>query len=186
MDVGCGNSPFLLDAAADENLLRALANRPSDDGGPPLDSTPPPMFIGIDFSAVAIEQLRRRATEGHMTSTVDFLACDARRIPTGTLPDGCVAVIVDKGTLDAMDCAESEDDDTVRCLASVHRLLPLGGFLVSITCRSTERRRETIERCNMLLTSEGEQTVYATQDTASLENDTLSPTHIFVAAKKHV
>ena len=77
----------------------------------------------VDVSRTAVEAAAARfgASPG-----LRFAVADARD-PSPTVPDGSVAAIVDKGTLDAICCGEGFDYEAKRVAASLVRALRPGG-----------------------------------------------------------
>jgi SAM-dependent methyltransferase len=162
VDVGCGNSPFLLHAAAyvKSHCRSALVNEK--------------MFIGTDFSEVAV--LEQSAS---VSSNVDVLGmrvafahADARA--TIGAEASSVAFVMDKATLDAVDCSGNEANATAVVATCIKSLAP-GGHFVSLTCRPAARRTETIVRG---IAVSGVQCDHIS--TVSLNNDPVSPSHLLI------
>lgn len=162
IDVGCGNSPFLTDAAA---YVKAHCRSPLINEK---------VFIGTDFSEVAVleqSQLLSRNTEVE-NMQVRFTHADARM--TIGAEESSVAVVMDKATLDAVDCSGNEENASAVVSTCVKSLVP-GGYFFSLTCRPAARRTETILRG---ITTSGVQCEHIS--TVSLNNDPVSPSHLLI------
>lgn len=201
IDLGCGNSPFLVDAAEDiSTMMRASSSSPS------VDCTEKSLkFIGVDFSPVVIDQQRsllrngyNRTLDSSVERSISFEVADCRVLcqPMSTSPSSTssssdsntmnvqstsfslapnsVQVVIDKATLDAMDCGDSESH-SASIVQNSFALLRPGGYFVSFTCRPVARRVQTIQDA---MRSVGVDV--AALDVQSLRNDPISPSHMLV------
>ena len=182
VDVGCGNSPFLYDAI--EYLLH---QRPSESSKCCSDlntSSCAPhaaaylRFIATDFSNVVVQQQKhqlaaKRKAFGE-SIVVDVLREDARESIGASA--GTVGMVVDKATLDAVDCSGCPLDAEAVVLRCVEALV-IGGYFVSLTCRPVGRRLETIQSAMTAIGSSCklEQTIVA-----PLGNDPIAPSHVLM------
>lgn len=173
VDVGCGNSPFLFDAAEHFYKLKLHAK---------------PKLIGIDFSAVVIEQLKTIWANERFASIkpevdLDFIVGDARRNIVADGSEG-VGIVLDKATLDAVDCSgEGEDSEAV--VLTAFGALVVGGYFVSLTCRPVARRLGTIRAAaSKYESSICSAVVIEEVAVESLRNDPISPSHALIFQKK--
>ena len=78
--------------------------------------------LAVDLSRTAVDAARAR----HATPGLRFAVADARDL-SPVVPDGSVAAILDKGTLDAICCGDGFDYEARRVGASLTRALRPGG-----------------------------------------------------------
>ena len=162
LEAGCGTSRLALDLGAAraeevralEAAQRADAGEEEEEGGAAAAvaaTTGLGALVSFDYSSTIVERQRRRQQEEVAAATaaaaVDFRVMDARALP---LPDGTFDVLVDKGTLDAMDVVDgaegagsvvdgAEGAGAQGC-AEYARVLKDGGRLCIVTCRPPRRR----------------------------------------------
>lgn len=173
VDVGCGNSPFVRDAAKwvhssgllDEWMAHAADNEKHL------------KFVGSDFSRVVIDQQRSSPSDMQIPprTSIHFDVADARESLGSSVPAGQVALVMDKATLDAVDCS-GNTSDTDRVIETCFRYLVEGGYFVSLTCRPVGRRMETIKHA--LDAHE----IYAS-DPVILQLNPQSPSNVFILRK---
>jgi SAM-dependent methyltransferase len=163
VDVGCGNSPFLTDAALFAKNLLSSRNQKTEK-----------KFVGTDFSPVAVDEQKQfvLSTSAFDGIHVVFVEADARSSICAS-PE-TVAVVMDKATLDAVDCSGNEVNAAAVVATCVRSLVP-GGHFVSLTCRPTARRIATISRGIELSGVACEHVA-----TESLRNDPVSPSHVII------
>ena len=164
LEAGCGTSRLALDLGAArveevralEAAQRADAGEEEEEGGAAAAvaaTTGLGALVSFDYSSTIVERQRRRQQEEAAAAAptaaaaVDFRVMDARALP---LPDGTFDVLVDKGTLDAMDVVDgaegagsvvdgAEGAGAQGC-AEYARVLKDGGRLCIVTCRPPRRR----------------------------------------------
>lgn len=105
LEIGCGDVPLVTDISRNMNC----------------DTS-----VGIDFSDTIIDILQSKNC-----SNLSFSCMDARRM---TFQESSFDIVIDKGTLDAMLCSESEGfDNAVRLLFEAVRVLRVGGSIIIIS-----------------------------------------------------
>ena len=75
-----------------------------------------------------------------MSNIVGFMTLDCCGMP---LKSVSLASVVDKGTLDAVDCTDDRKSNV--CLREVHRVLGPGGYYFLISCRDPRTRKEDVK-----------------------------------------
>lgn len=158
VDVGCGNSPFLLDAVT--YLQRISGNTRI-------------RAIGTDFSHVVVEQ--QSAKIDASLDNVEYLHADART--TIGASSGTVGLVMDKATLDAVDCSGNSDDSEAVVATCVNSLVA-GGYFISLTCRPPQRRFGTI-----LKGIERSGIPCEQPRIVSLNNDPVAPSHVIIVMR---
>ena len=111
MDIGCGTSTLGIDLCAAHNFGHLLL---------------------LDASAVCIARHEAAAAGRTAPPAITALVGDARVLP---VPDGSYDVLIEKGTLDALDSAE----DQRAMLADCRRALAPSGLLLSIAFQNVRR-----------------------------------------------
>jgi len=86
-------------------------------------------IMSVDYSSVAVEQ--QQAAHAHIPQ-LKYAVADARRLGAA-FPDASYAGVLDKGTLDALLCGESDVEDSARMVEEVWRVLEPGGVYLQIT-----------------------------------------------------
>jgi SAM-dependent methyltransferase len=165
VDVGCGNSGMLSDMSRDANFTALVGSLVLGNGSAGYSC---PLFVGVDYSPAAIAR-QREALQG--VERAELHVADVRDM-RAVIRDSSAACVVDKATLDCIDCT-GQAEDAVDVVREVHRVLVRGGAFVVVTCRPVPRRLETI------LAVEGLSVV----SVVSLENDPVSPSHVIVVNK---
>lgn len=100
------------------------------------------VVTATDLSAVAVERRRARAAAGGAAASnaPTFAVADATALP---FPDASLSLLIDKGTLDALDCGENGPSQAA--LAEGARVLRPGGFLVLASCRDPAARAPLVD-----------------------------------------
>ena len=111
MDIGCGTSTLGIDLCAAHNFGHLLL---------------------LDASAVCIARHEAAAAGRTALPAITALVGDARVLP---VPDGSYDILIEKGTLDALDSAE----DQRAMLADCRRALAPSGLLLSIAFPNVRR-----------------------------------------------
>ncbi|EGG15658.1 hypothetical protein DFA_10500 [Cavenderia fasciculata] len=112
MMLGCGNSAL----GEDMNLDHYLD------------------IVNIDFSSVIIQDMIER-TKGRVG--LEYLTMDGRNME---FPNEYFDSIFDKGTIDAVMCSDSDNQNAVKMVAEVARVLKPGGYFVVMTYGAPEGR----------------------------------------------
>lgn len=174
IDVGCGNSPFLLHLA---EYLRRTTESVSDSNGSAPAVMPPLKLVGTDFSEVVITQQCQRSTESLALppGCISFVVADARE--SLSVPPCSTFAVIDKATLDAVDCSGVAEDAERVVLRSLESLVT-GGYFISLTCRPPARRLDTIQSAARGHFDLEVVTVKA------LKNDPISPSQLIILRKK--
>ena len=86
-------------------------------------------ITNTDYSPVAIERLR--SLYPSYNDRLSYAVADARSMPQ--YADGCFHGVLDKGTLDALLCGDTDERDAAALLGEVWRLLAPGAAYVMIT-----------------------------------------------------
>ena len=89
-----------------------------------------------DVSETVIEKMKGK-WEDREEKKIDFAAMNACHLPLKT---ESLWAVVDKGTLDAVDCTDNRQTD--ECLREVHRVLAENGHYFLVSCREPDVRRE--------------------------------------------
>jgi ubiquinone/menaquinone biosynthesis C-methylase UbiE len=112
LDLGCGTSAAPLQLACAGHAVTA-----------------------VDYSASAIraQQTALDSLERPCCGSLILLLEDARSL---SLPDGSFDAVLDKATLDSLDCVKG----TAQAVSETHRVLRPGGLLFSVSCRDREER----------------------------------------------
>ncbi len=101
------------------------------------------LFTDISETVVATMSAKWRADGGdaQAKSDMEFAVMDCCDLPVAS---DSVDFVVDKGTLDAIDC--TDERNTSLCLREVHRVLrrsaPGAGLYLLVSCRDPEGRRQ--------------------------------------------
>ena len=147
LEAGCGTSRLALDLC--------------DARG--CGSTGTGSILAFDYSETCIKRQRMRLQQlgrceqdesTPKRSVPQYRTMDARDLP---LDDCTYDVLIDKGTLDAVDCIGNDDDAAAgaraaaRCAAEYARVLRPGGWLCIVTCRSPRHRLEALAQCGAAL-----------------------------------
>ena len=185
VDLGCGNSPFLVDAA--EDVLTSTSNAAELSTSPQSTAL---QFVGIDFSPVVIEQQREllqqkgynRNLSSNVIQRIQFEVADCRYLCSSlattvtnyAIPESSVSIVIDKATLDAMDCGDSEAH-SASIVQNAFSILRGKGYFVSFTCRPVARRLQTIRDAMKAVGVDVEPV-----QVQSLQNDPISPSHMLV------
>ena len=178
VDLGCGNSGLVFDMAACKNLSTSLQAATST----------AVQFVGVDVSSVVVKSHNELAASRGLASTCNFHQVDlTRRVAfqsegegdgkkedVNMLPfkSGFASLVIDKATLDALDCTES-DSDVLKATDNACEMLHLGGFFAIITCRAVPARLRKLNKCKG----------FALVEVINLENDPLAPSHVIVLRK---
>ncbi|KAF6262157.1 S-adenosyl-L-methionine-dependent methyltransferase [Scenedesmus sp. NREL 46B-D3] len=98
-------------------------------------------ITSIDYSPVAIQRLQQLypGYGGRLT----YAVADARSMPQ--YPDAGFSGVLDKGTLDALLCGDTEAADAAALLGEVWRLLQPGAAYVMITSAAPESRLKYLQ-----------------------------------------
>ena len=91
-------------------------------------------ILVTDMSETALILQRRSCGMGH---AIDFALIDCCKIP---LQAATLRAVIDKGTLDALDC--TDERDTLKCLTEVHRVLSDDGLYFLVSCRDPSVRMQ--------------------------------------------
>jgi SAM-dependent methyltransferase len=163
VDLGCGNSSLLSDMINDAEFRALAASLCS-----PSRVSSSRVFVGIDYSPPAVD--RQRDLLAGVVDAEVYVA-DARHMEN-VLGNSSVACVIDKATLDCIDCS-GQAEDGIAVVREVHRVLIPGGLFVVVTCRPVPRRKETIASV------EG----FAVVSVVCLENDPIAPSHVMTMRK---
>jgi len=128
LEAGCGTSSLVLDLA--QHTAPSTAGEGASVG----------RLLAFDYSPACIRrQIERAAASGLASAAMqrrpEFLVMDARALP---LADGAFDVVLDKSTLDAVDCSASAA--SACCASEYARVLRVGGYLCLVTCRPPRLR----------------------------------------------
>lgn len=140
LEVGCGNSPLCRDLAASVEWLSSQEEA----------ARVGVRVTAVDYSDVLVQRLAAdqrkeladagdaddQGDSGERVVPVEYLAMDARRLEFG---DATFDVVVEKATLDCLDCS-GDGEDTAAVIREVARVLAPGGVFMVVTCRDVERR----------------------------------------------
>ena len=178
LDLGCGNSKLLFDMASDPEISAPIAARIVS--AAQSSHARALLYLGVDYSPIAVARQRELikltlATKleeiSQLVKVIDFAEADARKLKP-LVDDASVFCVVDKATLDCVDCSGHEDD-AEQVVREVVRILVQNGLFVIVTCRPVARRLQTIAGVPGV-TVEG---------VVSLENDPVSPSHVIIIRK---
>eukprot|EP00941_MAST-03F_sp_MAST-3F-sp1_P005938 g5938.t1 len=118
LEIGCGNS----------KLAESLAVKYKT--------------TAIDFSAYAIEL--RKKNLPFTEEQLNYVCADARKT---NFESETFAAVIDKATLDAMDCDEEEkaNFNVSETVKEMYRILKPNGYFIVGTCRAVEERRKAFQ-----------------------------------------
>lgn len=90
----------------------------------------PNAVISVDYSEPVIQRMRRTAIErGQRELTFETMDCTDMR----AFPDASFDIVLDKGTIDAMACAQDHNRIIARYVSEIRRLLRPGGRFILIS-----------------------------------------------------
>lgn len=117
MDAGCGNSELI------QNLV--------DDGFEEV--------VGVDFSRVAIDQLKKRCED---YPEIELMCLNMQDT---NLPENSFDCIIDKGLLDSLVCNVQSVTAVANYMAEVERILVEDGIFICISMGAPDERLKFIE-----------------------------------------
>jgi ubiquinone/menaquinone biosynthesis C-methylase UbiE len=117
MDAGCGNSELI------QNLV--------DDGFENV--------VGVDFSRVAIDQLKKRCED---YPEIELMCLNMQDT---NLPESSFDCILDKGLLDSIACNLQSTDSVANYVCEIERLLVNDGVFICISLAAPDERLKYLE-----------------------------------------
>ena len=95
--------------------------------------------VATDICLNVIHNIQEKWKGSLAKGAIEFMCVDCCKLP---LACQSLRSVVDKGTLDAVDC--TDDRATGKCLEEVHRVLLDAGFYFLVSCREPKTRREDV------------------------------------------